>query len=56
MKEADKSEELFLYLIIAQCNTLNEILLKMFPKINDCTEHNGDKIQETARVLRGVGA
>ncbi|MBR3621992.1 MAG: BREX-1 system adenine-specific DNA-methyltransferase PglX, partial [Selenomonadaceae bacterium] len=38
LKEADKSDELFRYLIIAQCNALNEILPKIFQKINDYTE------------------
>ncbi|MBO6179941.1 MAG: BREX-1 system adenine-specific DNA-methyltransferase PglX [Selenomonadaceae bacterium] len=38
LKEADKSDELFRYLIIAQCNALNDILPKMFQKINDYTE------------------
>ncbi len=38
LKEADKSEELFRYLIIAQCNALSGILPKMFQKINDYTE------------------
>ena len=38
LKEADKSEELFCYLIIAQCNALSGILPRMFQKINDYTE------------------
>lgn len=38
LKEANKSDELFRYLIIGQCNALNDILPKMFQKINDYTE------------------
>lgn len=37
-KEADKKEELFKYLLIVQCNALNDILPGMFQKIEDYTE------------------
>lgn len=37
-KEADKIEELFKYLLIVQCNALNDILPGMFQKIEDYTE------------------
>lgn len=37
-KEANDDEGLYRYLIIAQCNALNEILPGMFQKINDYTE------------------
>lgn len=37
-KEADKTEELFKYLLIVQCNALNDILPGMFQKIEDYTE------------------
>ena len=37
-KEADKTEELFKYLLITQCNALNKILPGMFQKITDYTE------------------
>ena len=33
LKEANKSDELFRYLLISQCNALSEILPKMFQKI-----------------------
>lgn len=38
LKEEDDSEELFKYLVITQCNALNEILPGMFQKIADYTE------------------
>lgn len=38
LKDANKDEELFKYLIIAQCNALNSILPGMFQKIADYTE------------------
>ena len=38
LKEADKTEELFRYLIIVQCNALSEILPGMFQRIEDFTE------------------
>ena len=38
LKEADKTEELFRYLIIVQCNALSEILPDMFQRIEDFTE------------------
>lgn len=37
-KEKNKDEELFRYLIIVQCNALNEILPGMFQKIENYTE------------------
>lgn len=37
-KEADKTEELYKYLLIVQCNALNKILPGMFQKISDYTE------------------
>ena len=38
LKQANKTEELYKYLIITQCNALNEILPGMFQKIEDYTE------------------
>ncbi|MDY2510124.1 MAG: BREX-1 system adenine-specific DNA-methyltransferase PglX, partial [Ruminococcus callidus] len=38
MKEAEKTEELYKYLLIVQCNALNKILPGMFQKIADYTE------------------
>ena len=38
LKEADDNDELFKYLLITQCNALNEILPGMFQKIADYTE------------------
>ena len=37
-KDANKTEELYKYLIITQCNALNTILPGMFQKISDYTE------------------
>ena len=38
LESANKSEELFRYLLIVQCNALNSILPGMFQKIEDYTE------------------
>ena len=38
MKDANKEEELFKYLLIVQCNALNSILPGMFQRIEDYTE------------------
>ena len=38
LKEADRDEELFRYLLITQCNALSPILPGMFQKIEDWTE------------------
>ena len=38
LKEAEKTEELYKYLLIVQCNALNKILPRMFQKISDYTE------------------
>ena len=38
LKEAEKTEELYKYLLIVQCNALNAILPGMFQKIVDYTE------------------
>lgn len=38
LKNANKDEELFKYLLIVQCNALNKILPGMFQKIEDFTE------------------
>lgn len=38
LKQEDKTEELYKYLLIVQCNVLNEILPGMFQKIEDYTE------------------
>ena len=37
-KEEDKTEELYKYLLITQCNALNKILPRMFQRISDYTE------------------
>ena len=38
LKEAEKTEELYKYLLTVQCNALNKILPGMFQKISDYTE------------------
>lgn len=38
LKEAERTEELYKYLLITQCNALNAILPAMFQKISDYTE------------------
>ena len=38
LKDANKTEELYKYLLITQCNALSEILPRMFQKIADYTE------------------
>ena len=38
LKDAEKTEELYKYLLIVQCNALNKILPRMFQKIADYTE------------------
>ena len=38
LKDAEKTEELYKYLLIVQCNALNQILPGMFQKIADYTE------------------
>ncbi len=38
LKDANKNEELYKYLLIVQCNALNSILPRMFQKIADYTE------------------
>ena len=38
LESANKSEELFKYLLIVQCNALNSILPRMFQRIDDYTE------------------
>ncbi|MDD3322191.1 MAG: BREX-1 system adenine-specific DNA-methyltransferase PglX [Paludibacter sp.] len=38
LKEQNKTDELYKYLIITQCNALHSVLPKMFPKIDDYTE------------------
>lgn len=37
-KENNEIEKLYKYLLIVQCNSLNKILPKIFPKINDYTQ------------------
>ena len=38
LKDVNKTEELYKYLLITQCNALSGILPRMFPKIEDYTE------------------
>ena len=38
LKDAEKTEELYKYLLIVQCNTLNKILPGMFQRLSDYTE------------------
>ncbi len=38
LEDANKTEELYKYLLIVQCNALNRILPKMFQRIEDYTE------------------
>lgn len=37
-KEADANDDLYIYLLITQCNALSDVLPKMFQKIADATE------------------
>ena len=58
-KNANQDEELFRYLLVVQCNALNEILPKMFQKIEDYTElllpenllRNGSVIQQMIELI-----
>ena len=38
LKQEDKTEELYKYLLIIQCNALNDVLPKMFQRIEDYSE------------------
>lgn len=38
LKDTNKTEELYKYLLIAQCNALHSIMPVMFQEISDCTE------------------
>ncbi len=38
LKEHNKTDELYKYLVITQCNALHDVLPKMFPKIDDYTQ------------------
>ena len=38
LKDAEKTEELYKYLLIVQCNALNKILPGMFQRLSDYTE------------------
>lgn len=38
LKTMNKTEELYKYLLITQCNALNSVLPQMFQKLSDCTE------------------
>ncbi len=38
LKDANKTEELYKYLLVTQCNALNSVLPRMFQKIDDYTE------------------
>ena len=59
LKEAEKTEELYKYLLIVQCNALNKILPGMFQKISDYTElllpdnllRNGSVIQQMIELI-----
>lgn len=54
-KEANDDEGLYKYLIITQCNALNEILPKMFQKLEDYTELLfPDFILREDSVLKGM--
>ncbi|CAI3582224.1 BREX-1 system adenine-specific DNA-methyltransferase PglX [Clostridium neonatale] len=59
LKESNKDEELYKYLLITQCNNLNKILPGMFQKIADYTElllpdnllRDGSVIQQMIEVI-----
>ena len=59
LKEAEKTEELYKYLLIVQCNALNKILPGMFQKISDYTElllpdnllRDGSVIQQMVEMI-----
>ncbi|NBH35980.1 BREX-1 system adenine-specific DNA-methyltransferase PglX [Clostridiaceae bacterium] len=59
LKEAEKTEELYKYLLIVQCNALNKILPGMFQKISDYTElllpdnllRDGNVIQQMIELI-----
>ena len=59
LKETEKTEELYKYLLIVQCNALNKILPGMFQKIADYTElllpdnllRNGSVIQQMIELI-----
>lgn len=59
LKEAEKTEELYKYLLIVQCNALNKILPRMFQKISDYTElllpdnllRDGSAIQQMIELI-----
>lgn len=59
LKEMDKTEELYKYLLITQCNALNKILPGMFQRIADYTElllpdnllREGSVIQQMIEII-----
>ncbi|WP_196598181.1 BREX-1 system adenine-specific DNA-methyltransferase PglX [Pectinatus frisingensis] len=59
LKNENKTDELYKYLIITQCNALNSILPRMFQKIEDYTEllfpdnilRNGSVIQQMIELI-----
>ncbi len=59
LKDAEKTEELYKYLLIVQCNALSKILPGMFQKIADYTElllpdnllRNGSVIQQMIELI-----
>ena len=59
LKDAEKTEELYKYLLIVQCNALNKILPGMFQKIADYTElllpdnllREGSVIQQMIKLI-----
>lgn len=59
LKEANKEDELYKYLLIVQCNSLSGVLPKMFQKISDYTElllpdyllRNGSVIQQMIEMI-----
>lgn len=59
LKEENKNDELYKYLLIIQCNALNKILPKMFQKISDYSElllpdnllREGSVIQQMIEII-----
>lgn len=59
LKEAEKTEELYKYLLIVQCNALNKILPGMFQRLSDYTElllpdnllREGSVIQQMIKLI-----
>ena len=55
LKDANKTEKLYKYLLITQCNALSSILPRMFQKIEDIAiESNSIKVENEIQELDGL--